>query len=305
MNYPKIALYLLLSFGISWLASLAMYLLHIKYGSVAATAIIAFCYMPAPAIATFVVQKLIYKQSFVLYGWSFDRRNLRWFLLTPLFFVALLLLSFGMVALLGNTNLIPEFGQLSFLQDNFNANFTQLVSSKVDISTVTLPQIPAPVFFVLAIIQGIVAGCTINVPFMFGEEFGWRGLLLKETQPMGFAASNLFIGVIWGLWHVPIVLLGHNYPHYPYFGLIMMCLFTTAISPIFAYVRLKTQSVLGACLLHGMINATGVLFGLFIVNFNELYSSIAGWAGVLAGIIITAFIYLLDAPFVKNYANTK
>ena len=84
-----------------------------------------------------------------------------------------------------------------------------------------------------------------------------------------------------------------------------MCLFTTAISPIFAYVRLKTQSVLGACLLHGMINATGVLFGLFIVNFNELYSSIAGWAGVLAGIIITAFIYLLDAPFVKNYANTK
>ena len=205
MNYPKIALYLLLSFGISWLASLAMYLLHIKYGSVAATAIIAFCYMPAPAIATFVVQKLIYKQSFVLYGWSFDRRNLRWFLLTPLFFVALLLLSFGMVALLGNTNLIPEFGQLSFLQDNFNANFTQLVSSKVDISTVTLPQIPAPVFFVLAIIQGIVAGCTINVPFMFGEEFGWRGLLLKETQPMGFAASNLFIGVIWGLWHVPIL----------------------------------------------------------------------------------------------------
>ena len=304
INLPKISLYLLLSFGISWLFALFMYLLHIKYGSITSMAIVALCYMPAPAIATFVIQKYVYKEGFAQYGWAFDRSNIKWFLLTPLFFLALLLLSFGMVGLLGNTNLIPNFGQLDFSQVNFNTNFTNLVSSKVDISKVKLPQIPAWLFFIVSIIQGIIAGCTINLPFMFGEEFGWRGLLLKETQKMGFFASNLFIGIVWGLWHAPIIIMGHNYPNYPYWGIVMMCLFTTAISPTFAYIRLKTKSIIGACMLHGMINATGALFALFIANFNELYSSIAGWAGVLAGLIVTLSIYISDKNFVLNYSET-
>jgi len=51
---------------------------------------------------------------------------------------------------------------------------------------------------------------------------------------------------------------------------------TISLSPLFAYVRLKTKSILGACMLHGMINGTAALFTLYIANANELYSSIAG-----------------------------
>ena len=77
------------------------------------------------------------------------------------------------------------------------------------------------------------------------------------------------------------------------------------LAPIFTYVRLKTKSILGACMLHGMINATGTLFVLYIANANELFSSIAGWAGVIACFILTIFIYLFDKQLVINYSTAE
>jgi len=58
-------------------------------------------------------------------------------------------------------------------------------------------------------------------------------------------------------------------------------------------------------MLHGMINATAALFTLYIANANELYSSIAGWAGVIACSILSMFIYIFDKPFIKDYSNTE
>lgn len=302
MNLKKILLYLLFAFGISWTMALLMKLAHIDYGSIYSLVIIALLYMPGPAFATFIVQKLIYKEGFGTYGWTFDKNNYRWFLYTPLFFLALILLTFATIALLGNTHILSQFGQLDFSQDNFNTHFKEMVGSKVDIGKLKLPNIPAWLFFIVSILQGVIAGATVNLPFMFGEEFGWRGLMFRETQSMGFIKSALFIGIVWGLWHLPIVMMGHNYPNHPYFGIVMMCLMTTALAPVFAYVRVKTKSILGPCMLHGMINATGALFVLYVANGNELYSSLAGWAGVVAGLLVTIGIYVFDRPFVDGYA---
>ena len=42
-----------------------------------------------------------------------------------------------------------------------------------------------------------------------GEELGWRGWLLpKLTDKYSLAVSILFISIIWGLWHFPILLSG-------------------------------------------------------------------------------------------------
>jgi uncharacterized protein len=305
MNWKKINLYILLAFSISWLVALVMKLANIEYSSTTATILIAALYMPGPALATFIIQKYIYKEGFKQYGWTFDKKNFKWFLYTPLIFLSLIMLTFATIGILGNTQIIPNFGQIDFSQANFNIHFKELLSGKVDIDKIKLPNIPAALFFVIALVQGIVAGVTVNLPFMFGEEFGWRGLLLRETQKLGFLKSNIFIGIVWGLWHLPIILLGHNYPKYPYFGIVMMCLMTTGLAPIFAYVRLKTKSILGACMLHGMINATGTLFALYIANSNELYSSIAGWAGVIACSLITICIYIFDKQFVLSYKTAE
>jgi uncharacterized protein len=38
-----------------------------------------------------------------------------------------------------------------------------------------------------------------------GEEFGWRGFALPALGPkMGWRAASLVIGIIWGLWHLPL-----------------------------------------------------------------------------------------------------
>ncbi len=164
-----------------------------------------------------------------------------------------------------------------------------------------MPRVPPYLLFILVLVSGIIAGVTVNLPFMFGEEFGWRGLMLQETKRLGFLRANGFIGLVWGIWHWPIILTGLNYPHHPYLGLLMMILFTLSLSPLFAYVRVKTKSILGTCMLHGMINATPAMYMLFIANGNELYSSIAGWAGIIAGFIVTICILLLDKKFVAAY----
>jgi uncharacterized protein len=306
LNWKKINLYLLFAFSISWSAALLMKLTHIEYGTIMSTVIIAALYMPGPALATFIVQKFIYKEKFKTYGWTFNAERWNWIFYTILIFLALILLTFLVILILGNIGHIPEFGEITFLPENFNNNLRALLLSKnVPEEKLNTFNLSPLLILGLALVQGTIAGITLNVPFMFGEEFGWRGLLLRETQPMGFTLTNIFIGIIWGLWHLPVILMGHNYPHYPYFGIVMMCLFTTSVSPLFGYVRFKTQTILGPCMLHGTINATGAIYALYIVNGNELYSSLAGWAGIMAGCILTACIYIFDRPFVKNYTSAN
>ena len=301
MNWRKIGLYILLSSGISWSVALVMKLAHIDIGNVVGLVIVAALYMPAPALATFVIQKFIYKEGFTQYGWTFDRKATKWILMIPLFFLALTATTFMVIGLFGNTHLLPQFGQIDFSQDNFFLRLKDIAGSTVDISKLHVPRIPPYLVFIILMGEGIVAGSTVNLPFMFGEEFGWRGLMLSETRQMGFLKANCFIGLVWGVWHWPIILMGHNYPHHPYLGPFMMILFTVSISPLFAYVRIKTKSILGSCMLHGMINATGAMYLLFIANGNELYSTIAGWAGIISGLMLTIGIVFLDKKFVRTY----
>jgi uncharacterized protein len=305
MNWKKINLYILFSFTFSWTVALIMALAHVKLGSILGTVLLAALYMPGPALATFIIQKFVYKEGFKQYGWTFDKKAIKWILFTPLLFLALTLLTFAIIALFGNTHLIPQFGQLDFTQENFNARLMELASSSMDIDKIELPDIPPKLLFIAMLAQGIIAGSTISLPIMFGEEFGWRGLMLKETRSLGFLKANAFIGLVWGIWHLPVILMGHNYPHHPYLGILMMCLFTIAVAPLFAYVRIKTKSILGACMLHGMVNATGAMYMLYIANRNELYSSVAGWAGIIAGTILTVCIFFFDKKFVAEYNNAE
>jgi membrane protease YdiL (CAAX protease family) len=305
MNWKKINLYILLSFSFSWTVALIMALAHVKLDSILGTVLLAVLYMPGPALATFVIQKFIYKEGFKQYGWTFTKKAWKWILFTPLIFLALTFLTFAIIGLLGNTHLIPQFGQIDFSQENVILRLKELAGSKIDISKVEIPDISPQLLFIAMLVQGIIGGSTISLPFMFGEEFGWRGLMLHETKSLGFLKANTFIGIVWGIWHLPVILMGHNYPHHPYIGIMMMTLFTISVAPLFAYARIKTKSILGACMLHGMVNATGALYILYIANWNELYSWVAGCAGIIAGVSLTTCIFLFDKKFVIEYRTAE
>ncbi|MEQ8934714.1 MAG: hypothetical protein RIE56_02850, partial [Amphiplicatus sp.] len=68
-----------------------------------------------------------------------------------------------------------------------------------------LPPLPA------LILIAMVAGVLPNAIAAFGEEAGWRGYLWTQTRGWGFWRASLFVGLVWGLWHAPIIIAGHNY----------------------------------------------------------------------------------------------
>lgn len=309
INYKKISWYIVIAFAFSWLLAGLQYFLGLSSNYIAKL-LFGVAIMWGPALATIIVQKKIYKDKLKQYGWAFDFKQMKWYLYTILLFILFIFLFGLIIFVLGNTHLISEFGRIDFSSDSFISQYKNIISKMTNLKLdngaeealeTQLRIIPTPLYLLIFIVQGIIAGSTVNVLATFGEEFGWRGLLLKETQVLGFIKSSLFIGVIWGIWHTPLILMGLNYPNYPILGLIMMVLFTVSLSPLHIYVRLKTKSILAPSMLHGMINATGANLSLFIADANELVGTLAGVSGVLSGCLITLGICIFDKKFVSDF----
>ncbi|MFH1484694.1 MAG: CPBP family intramembrane glutamic endopeptidase, partial [Chloroflexota bacterium] len=149
-------------------------------------------------------------------------------------------------------------------------------------------------------IQGLVAGVTINAVAGFGEELGWRGFLQKELGFLGFWKSSAVIGVIWGVWHAPIILQGHNYPQHPQVGVLMMIVFTLLLSPIFSYARLKAKSVIAAAIIHGSLNGTVALSIMLIVGGDDLTVGVTGLAGFIVLALVNVALFGYDRFLAKE-----
>ena len=111
--------------------------------------------------------------------------------------------------------------------------------------------------FVSMIIYVLAFSSLVSL-FGFGEEFGWRGYLTpKLEQFMPFPAAIAVSGIIWGMWHAPIIACGHNfgkdYFMYPYMGFILMCVFCIFIGFYFTMLTKATNSTIPASIAH-MVN---------------------------------------------------
>jgi len=91
---------------------------------------------------------------------------------------------------------------------------------------------------IFLIITSLLAGLTINAIAALGE-MGWKGLLLNElASKMGLLKASIITGVIWSLWHAPLILAGYNYPHHPdVIGLGMFTLMCIVWSIIFRILK--------------------------------------------------------------------
>ena len=143
-------------------------------------------------------------------------------------------------------------------------------------------------------------GATVNAAFAFGEEFGWRGYLLWELAPWGFWRASAAIGVLWGLWHAPVVVAGYNYPSFPAIGVLAMTVACVSFSPVYTYLVVRAESVLAAALLHGVFNGSAGLVIAYAVTddavLGELLASPVGAAGVVAFGIAAVGIALAGTP---------
>jgi hypothetical protein len=92
--------------------------------------------------------------------------------------------------------------------------------------------------------------------FTFGEEYGWRGYLLPRLLPLGEIRASVMLGVIWGVWHLPLLLAGLNYPGVNvWLAIIIFTFVTVALSFTYTWFYVASSgSVLVAAVYHASTN---------------------------------------------------
>ena len=153
---------------------------------------------------------------------------------------------------------------------------------------------------VMQLVMGVILAPFVNLINCFGEEWGWRGFLLpRMLKQFKVVPALLLSGLIWGLWHAPLTVMGHNYgvgyPGYPFMGIFAMCLFCIVMGIILSYVTIKTGSCIPAVIGHGTLNGFAAV-SIYFTSLQNPYNVFLGPAptGLIggAGFILLAVVLL-------------
>jgi len=89
-----------------------------------------------------------------------------------------------------------------------------------------------------------------------GEEGGWRGVLQPELERrLGIIRGTVVVGLIWGLWHLPVNLAGYNDAKHPILqALVFFQIFTITMSFALAWLVRRGGSLWPAALAHAANN---------------------------------------------------
>jgi membrane protease YdiL (CAAX protease family) len=140
----------------------------------------------------------------------------------------------------------------------------------------------APGLLVFGFAAGVFAG--------FFEELGWTGFAYPRLRRrFGALAAALLLGLLWGLWHFPVVdSLGAASPHGRYwpefFGAFVLMLM--ALRVLIAWVYTNTGSLRIAQLLHASSTGFLVVLGAQRATAGEEALWALAYAGVLWAVVI-------------------
>jgi membrane protease YdiL (CAAX protease family) len=280
--WRRVALYYGIALGGSTIAALVAFAARQGLGSagaVVALVVTAVFYMPMPLVAGLVTERVTGRRPLLAGEWralrtSFWRTYGRNALAAVAAIAAVLVVAFG-VAWLAGALAVPGAGHLAAPDG--------------------LP-LPPAVLIPVVIAEGVLAGLTINGLFAFGEEYGWRGVLAEELRPLGAVRANLVTGVLWGLWHAPIIiLLGHNYGSEWGWGILVMVAWVTPFSFLLWRVRERTGSVLAPAMLHGAANGSLGVFTVIVSGGSVLVALPVGLLLALTMAIVAIVGWRLPA----------
>lgn len=179
----------------------------------------------------------------------------------------------AMVAMSGLTGLSVGLSLLFF--ESLRAPVEEAVTH------VMLPIDLAPsVKIALALVVTALVGPILNLPFMLGEELGWRGYMAPRLRQIFGRFGAVVGGAIWGAWHWPaILLLGYNYQDARFTGALLFPVICIALSVLFTRAREASGTVLAPALMHGALNqtATAAVVILYVQDrFNPLIQAPTG-----------------------------
>lgn len=157
---------------------------------------------------------------------------------------------------------------------------------------------------IISLIQCVTYAPAINMFFAAGEEIGWRGFLYPQLKArFGRVRALIIGGVIWGVWHWPLIwLIGYNYGAeyfgYPVAGMLLFCVITTALGIICEWLYEKGGSIWTTSIFHGSLNAAATIPQV-VTTPDSGSMTLLGSApnGIIAGLPIIIFAaIILFAP---------
>lgn len=143
------------------------------------------------------------------------------------------------------------------------------------------------------LLVGLAVGIVPSLVLVSGEEIGWRGYMLTRLIDAGVPRPILASGVIWGLWHLPLVLAGvYASGSSPVFSALVFMVSITSFGYVIAYVRLETGSVWPAIVLHAAWNSV-ILRALDPMTTGAGATLWTGESGVLTALtlVVTASVF--------------
>lgn len=144
--------------------------------------------------------------------------------------------------------------------------------------------------------QLVIYGTIFNLAFAAGEEIGWRGFLVPQLyKHMNFPATCLITGIIWAVWHFPLIISGIYLATMPVVPQLLLLVVTvTAMTFPISWFRLRSGSVWTAALMHGSHNLyIQRLFDPLTLETGALSKYMIGESGI----VLSAILVLLAALF--------
>jgi uncharacterized protein len=193
--------------------------------------------MFAPAVAS-VVARLVLREGFDDVSFRFGgRRTWKYTGLALVIPIAIGLLVYGIAWTTGLAQFDPQ------PPTGISAQLASIASSPIVVFAIML----AASTFVLVFPNSLFAA---------GEEIGWRGYMLTRLIDAGVPRPILASGLIWGLWHIPLVLAGlYAAGSSPVLSAVLLMVTATSFSYMLARMRLETGSIWPAIILHGAWNS--------------------------------------------------
>lgn len=164
-----------------------------------------------------------------------------------------------------------------------------------------------PLYILISVVGCLTYAPLVNMILAVGEEAGWRGYLYPQLKAkFGKRKGWLLGGVIWGMWHWPVIWLigyeyGTDYIGFPIVGMLVFCIFTTVIGILCDWLYEKSKCIWIPSIFHGAINAVAAIpLALCVTDTGS--GRLLGPApnGVLAGLPLIIFAMILLLKPVKS-----
>ena len=243
------SLYFLIAFGLAWLCQVGGCMALLQQNNAVLYQLALIATMFCPLLAVLLVQKVFLRQP-VGIGWKVQGKRRFW--LAAWFGPAVFTLLGAVLYFAVFPSRLDLSG--SWLATAYGGQWTpEALKTELGVTTTS--------YLIQNGLLAVTLAPLANMIPAVGEEAGWRGYMMPRLKErLGLLNGRLLGGVVWGIWHWPLMLLvgyeyGTNYLGAPLLGLVGWCVVCFALNTLLDWLYEKTGCIWVPAIAHGALNA--------------------------------------------------